>query len=193
MTDQSGPGDEQRFPRAPLHDSTTSPGASRARRLKQGLEHPENDLSDDADYANLMRPEPDSVDAFANQEDPLVIAERNRRSTTQAIRYLVVAVAMTFVFGFALLMVMRAVAGPEACAAVDGRFLCTENLQKTWAIIASLPPIGFLIGSMVIMVRKLRSYVRWRPWMGIFWVLVPFTMWILTITVQVYLAEGPAL
>ena len=34
-------------------------------------EHPENDLTSDADYANLRRPEPRSFDELADEPDPL--------------------------------------------------------------------------------------------------------------------------
>lgn len=187
--DQSGGDDKDRYPKAPL---TGKPPAnahpSSGWRPALPPDHPENDLSDDADFSNLKRPAPSSIDELADQEDPLIIAARNRRSSKQALWYLITSLVTTFLFGFVLLVIMRLIAGEETCAAVDGRFLCTTGLQKTWAIIASLPPIGFLIGSMIIMVRKLHGYVRWRPWMGVFWVLVPFTMWVLTITVQVYLS-----
>lgn len=203
MTDQSSPGsdDERPYPHAPLNDGAAPPhsegsgssGSSHGWRRARPLEHPENDLSDDADFSNLQPPPPGSFDDFVNQEDPLVLAERNRRSSKQAIRYLIAALVTTFLFGFVMLLIMRLHAGGDTCTAVEGRFLCTFAHQKAWAVIVSLPPIAFLVGSMFIMVRKLRSYVRWRPWMGVFWVLVPFTMWVLTVTVQVYLAKGFAL
>ena len=151
------------------------------------------DLSDNADYANLQQPTPHNADELADQVDPAVLAERNKQSSRQAWRYLFLALISSLVFALVLGIIFRFVAGPETCAAADARLLCTETLQKTWAVVVSLPPIAFLIGSMIIMMRKLRNYVRWRPWMGVFWVLVPFTMWTLTVTVQVWLSEGAAL
>lgn len=155
--------------------------------------HPENDLSDDADYANLYRPEPDNVDDLADLEDPVVVAERNRRSSRQAWQYMLLAVASSLAFALALGVIFRLVAGADTCEAVGGRLLCTPSLQKTWAVAVSLPPIAFLLGSMVILTKKVYGYVRWRPWMGVFWVLVLFTMWVITITVQVWLSQGPAI
>ena len=52
-------------------------------------EHPENDLTSDADYANLRRPEPRSFDELADEPDPLEIAAANRRSTRQAVWYMI--------------------------------------------------------------------------------------------------------
>ena len=52
-------------------------------------EHPENDLTTDADYANLRRPEPQSFDELADAPDPLTIAKANRRSSRQALWFMV--------------------------------------------------------------------------------------------------------
>ena len=45
--------------------------------MSQRPEHPENDLTSDADYANLRRPEPQSFDELADEPDPLEIAAAN--------------------------------------------------------------------------------------------------------------------
>lgn len=180
-------GEDPRYPRAPIERKRVRPTPRRQRP-----EHPENDLADDADYANLQPPAPRNPDELADQVDPAVLAERNQRSSRQAWRYLFVALIGSLLFALLLAVIFRFVAGADTCAAVDGRFLCTLTLQRTWAVVVSVPPIAFLIGAMIIMMRKLRAYVRWRPWMGVFWVLVPFTMWVITITVQVWLSQGPA-
>lgn len=156
-------------------------------------DHPENDLSDDADYANLYRPAPESIDDLADQEDPAVVAARNRKSSKQAWQYLLLSVGGSLAFALILGVIFRFVAGADTCDAVGGRLLCTPGLQKTWAVVVSLPPIAFLLGSMVILTRKVYGFVRWRPWMGVFWVEVLFTMWVITITVQVWLSKSPAL
>lgn len=155
--------------------------------------HPENDLSDDADYANLYRPDPESFDDLADQEDPAVVAERNRRSSRQAWQYLLLSIGVSLAFALVLGVIFRFVAGVGTCEEVGARLLCTPGLQKAWAVAVSLPPIAFLLGAMVILTRKVYGFVRWRPWMGVFWVEVLFTMWVVTITVQVWLSEAPAI
>ena len=50
--------------------------------MSQRPEHPENDLTSDADYANLRRPEPRSFDELADEPDPLEIAAANPVSYT---------------------------------------------------------------------------------------------------------------
>ena len=156
-------------------------------------EHPENDLSDDADYANRLPPEPHDLDELADQVDPLVRADRNRASTRQAIRYGVVAVLSSLAFGLVLAVVFRLIAGSQTCEAYGARLLCTPLLQGWWAGLVNIPPVAFLIGAMVIMVRKLNAYLRWRPWMGVFWVLLPFAMWVMTTSLQIGMSDSPAL
>ena len=156
-------------------------------------DHPENDLSDDADYSNRTPPPPQSFDELADSPDPLARAEANRRSSRQAWQYLLLALISSVVFAVLLAVFMRLFSDPAACAEFGGRLMCSQSQQQWWAILTSLPPIGFLIGTMIIMIRKLNAYLRWRPWMGVFWVMVPFTMWTLTVTVQVYLSAGAAL
>lgn len=147
-------------------------------------DHPENDLSDDADFANLMPPPPHSAEELAKSEDPARRAERNRASTRQAIWYLAIVVVGTFVIGGLLAVVARLMGGP-LCTPDGANWLCSEASQVWWPIAASATPVLGLIGCGIIMVRKLKSYLRWRPWMGVFWFLVPFTMAWLTFTLPI--------
>ncbi|GAB3943417.1 hypothetical protein [Corynebacterium tapiri] len=149
-------------------------------------EHPENDLSEssDADYANLQPPAPRTVDELADQEDPVRHSERNRQSTRQAWQYLALSIMSSLLFALIVALIFRFTHSGEC----DARLVCTLEDQRLWAIIASLPPIAFLLGSGWIMVRKLKAYLRWRSWMAVFWILVPFTMWFLVVTVQVGLS-----
>ncbi len=128
-------------------------------------EHPENDLSYPADRFSRVRPEPQDFDALADEPDPAEVAERNKRSTRQAITFAASSVAITLLVGF----VLKAIPG------------ISEN---TWAVLTSIPPVVALLACAVIMVRKLNRYERWIPWMGVFWLpIVPFTMWWLTVTI----------
>lgn len=144
-----------------------------------GFDHPENDLFDDADYANLPRPEPHSFDELADQEDPAVIAAKNEASTRSAIRYLIVALASSVVIGVVLMLVFRAFSSSAECSEFGAKLLCSVNKQRAWALLTAIAPVFYLVGSAVIMVRKLNAYLRWRPWMGVFWALVMFAMWVM--------------
>ncbi|MFC6146881.1 hypothetical protein [Corynebacterium nasicanis] len=143
------------------------------------LDHPENDLTADADFANRQPPAPRSAEELASSTDPALQAERNRRSTRQALTWLFGTMALTAGGGFLLALVTRLIGGP-LCEAGEAAWLCTRSAQIWWPIVTSLVAMGGVIGCAVMMVRKLNSYTRWRPWMGVFWVLIPFAMmWML--------------
>ncbi len=151
-----------------------------ARRFDfEGPDHPENDLSTDADFTNMPRPEPHSLDDLADEPDPARIAELNRASTRQAVWFTVITVALSFAIALGLVFTFRLVGGPD-CTAGEAVWFCSTTQRVIWIIGASITPIVGLIASGLILVRKLRSYLRWRPWMGAFWIMVPHCMfWLL--------------
>lgn len=144
-----------------------------------GPEHPENDLSTDADFTNMPRPEPQSADELADQPDPVRVAELNKQSTRQAVKFTLVIVAISFAVALGLVLAFRLIGGPE-CVAGEAIWFCSTTQRVIWIIAVSITPIVGMLGSGLILVRKLRSYLRWRPWMGAFWVMVPHCMfWML--------------
>ncbi|APT87855.1 hypothetical protein ACTXN7_06000 [Corynebacterium flavescens] len=157
---------------------------------KRNREHPENDLTSDADYSNLRRPEPHSFDELADQPDPLQVAEANRKSTRQAIVFMTVSLVASAVFAFVLAIIMRLIGGP-LCESGEAVWLCSTTQRNAWAILTLVIPLAAMVGDAIIMVIKLRRYLRWRAWMGIFWVLA-FNFMIWTIN-NIQLAIGPAL
>ncbi|QGU05795.1 hypothetical protein [Corynebacterium comes] len=149
------------------------------RRRRNFLEHPENDLSEDADFANRRPPEPRTAEELASSTDPVVQATRNQQSTRQAVTWLFGTIISTVLVAYLLAWVARLMGGP-ACDAGDALWLCSRSSQIWWPIATSIIPAAGIIGCAIIMVRKLNSYTRWRPWMGVFWVLIPFAMmWML--------------
>ena len=147
-------------------------------------QHPENDLTADADFANRRRPEPQTVEELADSPDPVKVAAANRASSRQAWIYLVTVLVGSLVVGLGTLCITRALGGP-LCEAGEATWLCTKTQLYVWAVVAALVPFGGLIGCGVIMVKKINGYLRWRPWMGVFWLLVPVAMtWGLAILQQ---------
>ena len=62
--------------------------------------------------------------------------------------------------------------------AVYATWLCTKTQRTIFATTTMIIPFAGLIGCALIMVRKLKSYVRWRGWMAIFWVMAGnFMLW----------------
>ena len=144
-----------------------------------GPDHPEHDLSTDADFTNLPRPAPHSADELADQPDPAHVAELNKKSTRQAIMFTLIIIAVSFTVALGLVVAFRLIGGPE-CTAGEAVWFCSTTQRIIWIITVSVTPIVGMLGSGMILVRKLRSYLRWRPWMGAFWVMVPHCMfWML--------------
>lgn len=142
-------------------------------------EHPENDLTSDADYFNLRRPEPRDFDELADQPDPAEVAASNRASSRQAIIYLIVTIILSYAVAMILAVIFR-FQGGEFCDG-DSAWLCTPTQRQIWGYSVIVVPLASMLGCAVIMVRKLKKYLRWRTWMGIFWFLVPhFMIWAFT-------------
>ncbi|MDO5669767.1 MAG: hypothetical protein Q4G50_07170 [Corynebacterium sp.] len=162
------------------HPENDSPRQDSGRpNWRNFLDHPENDLTQDADFHNRRPPEPQTAEELASSTDPVIQQERNRRSTRQALTWMFGTMALTAGGGFVMALFTRLMGGP-LCDAGEAAWLCTRSAQIWWPIITSTFAMGGVIGCAIIMVRKLNSYTRWRPWMGIFWVLIPFAMmWML--------------
>lgn len=171
-------------PGTKLRAMSSSP-RDRRQQSQRRLEHPENDLFGDADSANLAPPEPRSFEELAQGVDPKVQAERNARSTRQAQLWAAGTVILSVLVAFGLALAFRLVGG-ERCDSGEGVWLCTRSQQLWWAGLTSIPPIVGAIGCGVIMVHKLKTYVRWRSWMGFFWFLVPHCMGWLLATIMVF-------
>ena len=156
-------------------------------------EHPENDLTSDevsdADYTNLRRPEPQTFDELADAPDPLDVAAANRRSTRQALWFMVGIIAASAVYALILVGILKFTGGGQECHSAElAAWLCTKQQRTIYATTTVVLPFLGMIGCAVIMVRKLKSYVRWRGWMAIFWVMVGhFMLWCIT-DIQILLA-----
>lgn len=153
-------------------------------------EHPENDLTADADYANRPRPVPRTFDELADAPDPALIAAANRASSRQAVAFAVVIIIASIIVGSSIAIASRMIGGP-LCESGQETWLCSPTQQLIWAIGAAIVPFFGMIGAGVIMVRKLNRYLRWRPWMGTFWVLTPHCMaWLFSCVQVLYYATS---
>lgn len=153
-------------------------------------EHPENDLETDADYTNLRPPEPLTFDELADAPDPAVLAARNAASTRQALWYSAAVVTASLAVALAFGLGFRFAGGPR-CDSGEGSWLCTDTALVVWGLIVLVVPICGMLGCAGIMLHKLRTYVRWRPWMGAFWGLAMWAMaWMLCGLQMVLLAQA---
>ena len=155
-------------------------------------EHPENDLIADADRYNKPRPEAHSFDELADEPDPYLQAQANRRSTRQAWLWFAGTVILSLLAPFVLAMTSR-LSGGEYCEAGLNTWLCSRRWELIWSLGSCVVPIGGMIGCGIIMVRKLQRYIRWGSWMGAFWFLVPHAMlWMTTVGQVAILGTHPA-
>ncbi|PXY11480.1 hypothetical protein [Corynebacterium striatum] len=143
-------------------------------------EHPENDLTTDADYANLRRPEPATFDELADAPDPLAVAKANCRSTIQAIYFMLGILAASGLYALVLALITRSQGG-ALCDASLATWLCTNGQRRFFAFTTIIIPFIGMIGTALIMIHKLKRYLRWRSWMAIFWVMAcNFMLWCIT-------------
>lgn len=152
-------------------------------------EHPENDLTSDADYTNLPRPEPHNFDELADQPDPLAVAEANRRSSRQALWFMIAILIGSALYALLLAGIFKVAGTTTDCLRAEyAAWLCTRTQRTVFATTTLIIPFIGMIGCAVIMVRKLKAYVRWRGWMAIFWVMAGnFMIWCIN-DIQILLA-----
>lgn len=138
-------------------------------------DHPENVFSEEADYSNRRPPSTTDFDDLSSLTDPLEQQRQNTRSSRQAIIYLFAVPLVTFVSAYLLAWVSRLQGGP-LCDAGDAVWICSRAAELWWPIITSLIAFGGMLGCAWILYDKYRRYLRWRAWMGVLWVLIPFSM-----------------
>ena len=128
---------------------------------------------------------------MADEPDPVEVAAANRRSTRQAIWYMVSVLVISALYGFGVALFSRLTGGP-LCEDGTASWLCTEGQRNFFAISTMIIPLLGMIGCAIIMVRKLRRYLRWRSWMAIFWVMAfNFMIWAIS-DIQLILVDSAA-
>lgn len=138
-------------------------------------DHPENVFSHEADYSNLRPTFANDFTDLGNLSDPLEQQQKNERSSRQALIYLFAVPVVTFLSAYLLAWVSRLVGGP-ICDAGDAVWICSRASELWWPIITSMIAFGGMLGSAWILYDKYRNFTRWRAWMGVLWVLIPFSM-----------------
>ena len=128
---------------------------------------------------------------MADEPDPVEVAAANRHSTRQAIWYMVSVLVISALYGFGVALFSRLTGGP-LCEDGTASWLCTDGQRNFFAISTMIIPLLGMIGCAIIMVRKLRRYLRWRSWMAIFWVMAfNFMIWAIS-DIQLFLASSAA-
>lgn len=135
--------------------------------------HPENDLHGGGlDDANRRLPEPQSFDDLADAPDPAVVHAQNQASTRQAVWWAAGTAVVSAAVSFLLAALFRSQGGP-LCEAGTATWLCSRPAEIWWSVGSSITPVLGIFGCALFMLQKLRRYLRWGPWMGAFWFLIP--------------------
>lgn len=166
-----------------------APRGNRDRRNIHG--HPENDLTSDFDFSNRPFPQAQSPEELSAGPDPAWVAAENRKSTFQALWYVIGLLVSLAVLGFLLALAARLAGGP-ICEGGDAVWICSEFARIWWPIVTTIFAFLGIVGCAVIMVRKLNARLRWWPWMAAFWFLLPLMMlWATTTLPIVIMQDGP--
>lgn len=148
---------------------------SKKKKNQLNPDHPENVFSEEADYANLRPTFANDFSDVNRIPDPLEQQRKNEQSSRQALIYLAAVPIVTFVSAFLLAWVARLMGGP-LCDAGEATWICSRAAQLWWPISTSLIAFGGMLGCAWILYDKYRNFIRWRAWMGVLWVLIPFSM-----------------
>lgn len=152
-------------------------------------QHPENDLQADADFTNRPRPTAHSAEELAGGGDPAELLAKNQQSGRQALTYAIGAPLTLMAIAFVLLLISRMVGGP-LCDAGQATWICTEFTRIWWPTVTSILAFAGLLLCAFIMVRKLNRHLRWWPWMGAFWLLLPLSMLWMTSVLPIAIIGG---
>lgn len=114
------------------------------------------------------------------EADPLLRLERNNRSTRQAVVFFFGIILLTSVTAFAIWLVSISTGGPY-CDADASANLCSATYRLLFMIIPPAIAAFGLFGGAWIAYLKWKSHQRWRPWIAVIWMIMPFTLaWVIS-------------
>ncbi|KAB3519201.1 hypothetical protein GC425_09390 [Corynebacterium sp. zg254] len=104
--------------------------------------------------------------------------QRNQRSTRQAFIYFFTVPIVVFALAGIVLVVSRATGGP-LCEAGDAQWLCSRGAQIWFSLLPGLVAMGSVFLAGYITYYKWRTQQRWRWWIAVVWLSMPFALaWI---------------
>lgn len=118
--------------------------------------------------------------------DSLLRLERNARSTKQAIIYFVAVLITPIVAAVIVAFISRA-SGGVYCSADASAYLCTDGWRIAFGLIPAFISLFSLFGAAYLCYTKWKSFQRWRAWLGVTILMIPYTMSWVTTTGSLYL------
>ena len=112
------------------------------------------------------------------QENPHRREIRDQRSTRQAFYYFFgVPVLVMLLAG--IIMVISRMSGGPLCEAGEATWLCSRAAQIWFSLLPGVIAMGSVFLAVFITYYKWRSRQRWRWWMAVVWLSMPFALaWI---------------
>lgn len=141
-------------------------------------------MSDPRDKGYHFDPELDTVseaDRRARLTDldymahPHLRAERNRRSTWQAVWYTVAVCVVSILIGVVVIVLSQIEGGP-VCEAGARTLICSRKYEILFPVLTGGFSLLGVFGAMFILWRKWKNYDRWKPWFGSIWFLIPWAL-----------------
>lgn len=112
------------------------------------------------------------------QLDPEERALRDARSTRQAIYYFISVPIIVLVLAGIVLIASRTAGGP-LCEAGDAQWLCSRASQIWFSLLPGIVAMGSVFLAAYITYRKWKTQQRWRWWIAVVWISMPFALaWI---------------
>lgn len=107
--------------------------------------------------------------------DPLERLERNERSGKQAYIYAGSVFGLTVVTAI-IIAIIGAITGGPLCDAGKSVFVCSRAFELAFPLIPGAISFFGAAGCFWMTYLKWRSFQRWRPWLAMCWVLLPWTL-----------------
>lgn len=136
--------------------------------------------------ANDLDSAPQQYDSLDYEADPLLRLERNARSTRQAVIYFVAVLLIPILVAFIIALISRS-SGGVYCTTDEGTWLCSDAWRIAFGLVPALISLFSLFGAAFLCYQKWKSFQRWRAWLGVTILLIPYTMSWVTTTGSLYL------
>lgn len=117
-------------------------------------------------------------------ENPLDRLERNIRTGRRAYWY-TGAVLLATVAAAIIIAVAGAVAGGPLCEAGYSRFICSHTFEILFPLIPSSIALAGALGGFWQCYIAWKRFERWRPWIAMVWVLLPWALLWMTGTLPI--------
>lgn len=112
------------------------------------------------------------------KDQPELRQERDERSTRQALYYFIGVPIVVFALAAIVLLVSRS-SGGSLCEAGEAEWLCSRGAQIWFSLLPGIVALGSVFLAMYITYVKWRRRQRWRWWIAVVWISMPFALaWI---------------